>query len=457
MIKTTDKLAAARLRACKLAPYFRSGILALIARITDEIDTLAVTATGGIMLASPKHVDATPLDTLAADIIHEYCHVFLKHAARFKAIGAEDHDLANLAGDASIEDMIAGLPRHSWVVTPASLKLPSGLTAEGYYRALLKRKQDEQKQQKQDEQKQQKQDEQKQQKQDQKSEPSEQGKGEQGKGEQGKGEQGKGEQNNNNNNKKTHKCGGCAGNAHAIEAKIIAEESGGRSSSEITRAIKQTAEAIKREAAKGTGTIAGSLVALADQVLAPPRVNWRAKLTQLVRDSVTYKTGAVTQRYTKPSRRQAGLGYGSGRATLAALVAPVPRIAVAVDTSGSMGTEEITKALSEIQGVLKAVSAPIDFVAFDTKAGKLVKINNILDARRNLTGRGGTDFRPVMAQLSNAKPAYDAVIVITDGGGQAPDLAPRFKTIWALVGSYKTSPYGTGGQPIAWGEVVNVD
>lgn len=414
MIKSADKLSAARARACKLAPYFRGGILALIPRETTEIDTLAVTATGGIMLWSLKHVDATPLDTLAADIIHEFLHVFNRHASRFAAIGAEDHDLANLAGDASIEDMIAGLPRHSWVVTPASLKLPSGLTAEGYYRALLARKQSEQKQDQKNN----------------KSEPSE---------------------------SKAHKCGGCAGNAHAIEAQIIAEEKGGRSSSEMTRAIKQTAEAIKREASKGTGTIAGSLVALADQVLAPPRINWRAKLTQLVRDSVTYKTGAVTQRYTKPSRRQAGLGYGSGRATLAALVAPVPRIAVAVDTSGSMGTEEITKALSEIQGVLKAVSAPIDFVAFDTKAGKLVKINNILDARRNLTGRGGTDFRPVMAQLSNAKPAYDAVIVITDGGGQAPDLAPRFKTIWALVGSYKSMPYGAGGQAIAWGQTVNVD
>ena len=225
----------------------------------------------------------------------------------------------------------------------------------------------------------------------------------------------------------------------------------------MARVMRHVAEEIRKEASKGTGTIAGSLVALADQVLAPPRVNWRARLTQLVRDSVTHKAGAVTHRYTKPSRRQAGLGYGNGRATLAALVAPVPRIAVAVDTSGSMGTSEITSALSEIQGILKAINVPIDFAAFDTKAGKLVKITNISAARRELKGRGGTDFRPMLKQVGEARPSYDAVIVITDGGGQAPDLAPRFKTIWALVGSYKCTPYGANGQPIAWGKIVNVD
>jgi predicted metal-dependent peptidase len=456
-MKSTDKLAAARAKACKVAPYFRSGILTLIPIESTEVDTLAVTSTGGFMLWNSKHVDSTPLETLAGDIIHEWLHIMYKHSARGTAIAVDDHDAWNKACDAAIEDSIGALPRHSWVITPASLNLPSGMTAEGYYRELIKRKQNNAAQQKQQQSPQNKNNQKQSDKQDSgqssqgtSSDPSQAEKQSQEQSE------GNAKSEQTAQGKKEHKCGGCAGNAHAIEKEIISKEQG-RTQAEMTRSVKQVAEAIKKEAARGIGNISGGLAVWADQTLAPPKINWRARLAQLVRDSITHKAGAVTHRYSKPSRRQAGLGYGMGRATLPALIAPIPRIAVAVDTSGSMGTKEINAAMAEINGILKSVGAPIDFVSFDTQAGKLTKINNINDARKNLTGGGGTDFRPMLINVGKARPSYDVVIVLTDGGGYAPPAAPAFKTIWALVGRYKSTPITASGTAINWGYTVNVD
>lgn len=470
-MKSADRLAAARARACKLAPYFRSGILTLIPYEQAGLGTLAVTE-NGIMLWDPAFVDSLPQDQLAAVVIHEFLHVFYKHAARAKAIGAEDHDTWNIAADAAINDSIGALPLPPDCVTPAAINLPSGLTCEAYYRELIKRKEAQQNnaaQQKPQNNQNSGQSEQKQNggnsdnnnNQNGQSQSSKQQWGQSQNGQTGNPSQaqqsGGSEQNAKNAQpSKKHKCGGCAGNAHEIEKDIISKE-GGRTQAEMTRAVKQVAEAIRKEAAKGIGNIGAGLAVWADQVVAPPRVNWRARLTQLIRDSVTHKAGAVTHRYVKPSRRQAGLGYGMGRATLPALIAPIPRLAVAVDTSGSMGTQEINRAMAEINGILKAVGAPVDFVSFDTKTGAIVKINNVSQARENLQGRGGTDFRPMLATMAKARPTYDAVIVLTDGGGYAPTNAPHFKVIWALVGRYKCSPMTDSGAAIKWGYTVNVD
>jgi predicted metal-dependent peptidase len=484
-MKSSDKLAAARARACKMAPYFRTGILTLIPQEQTGLNTLAVTE-NGIMLWDPSFVDSLPQEQLAAVVIHEWLHIMYKHAPRQKAIGA-DHELWNIAADCAINDSIGALPLPPDCVTPQTEKMPSGLTAEAYYRELIKRKEQEQQKKQQNNAPQQNaqnnnnsgQSEQKQSggnsennnNQNGQSQSSKQQSGQQSQSQQsgqsgtqqsGQSQSGQpsqdgqgGENAASKDHAKKHKCGGCAGNPHAIEKDIISKEQG-RTQTEMTRAVKQVAEAIRKEASKGIGNIGAGLAVWADQVLAPPRVNWRARLTQLVRDSIAHKAGAVTHRYTKPSRRQAGLGYGAGRATLPALISPIPRIAVAVDTSGSMGTDEINKAMAEINGILKAIGAPVDFVSFDTVAGKVAKINNVSEARKNLTGGGGTDFRPVLTQLGKAKPRYDAVIVVTDGGGYAPQLAPSFKVIWALVGRYKTTPIANGA-PVKWGVTVNID
>ncbi len=416
-----DKLAAARLRACTLAPYFRSGVLSLIPREAPGLGTLAVTDKW-IMLWDPAFVAATPDHELAAVVIHEMLHVTLNHAARCKAMGAE-HRRWNIAADAAINDAIGALPLPKDVVTPATLGLPSGWTAEAYYRALDQRAKEKQEQQQ--------------------SQPSGEG--------QGEGNDPSSQPSDRSTGDKPGQgraCGSCSGHAHEKEAQHTQGENG-RTPAEIVRAQKQIAADVQSEARKGRGNVPGELARWAEATLAPPKIDWRTKLAQLVRASAAHAAGAVTHKYCRPSRRQAGLGYGAGVPTLPALVAPKPRVAVALDTSGSMGGQMLTDALTEIRGILTAIGAPIDFVACDAATGKLVQAHTISEARKAIVGGGGTDFRPVFAAFDKRKPCVDVLVYLTDGYGPAPETPPRYRVIWALIGGKNP--------PCKWGQSVVIE
>ncbi len=410
-LTAADKLSKARLRACTLAPYFRSGLLSLIPREAPGLNTLAVT-NQWVMLWDGAFVDRVSDDELAAVIIHELMHVTLNHHARCKAIGA-DAEQWNIAADAAINDSLRGLPLPANCVTPESIKQPSGLSAEQYYRGLQAQKQDnEQDQQKQEE-------------------SSEKGQESPQAGAQGK-----------------PACGSCSGNAHAKESEHTQGEQG-RSSAEQARAQKQIAQEIQEQERKHPGSVPADLKVWASETLAPPVIDWRVKLAQLVRASIAHKAGAVSHAFKRPSRRQAGLGYGAGTPTLPALIAPLPRVAIALDTSGSMSRAIMAEAMAEVQGIIKSLGAACDFVTCDAELGKLTTVTSVAQATKVIQGGGGTDFRPVFAAFDKRKPAPDILVYLTDGCGPAPTHAPKYRTIWALIGKHAATP-------AQWGSVVTI-
>ncbi len=133
----------------------------------------------------------------------------------------------------------------------------------------------------------------------------------------------------------------------------------------MERYRKQVAEDVKEHVEKKRGYVPGSLERWANEYLKPPKIDWRTKLARIVRGAVAYKSGAADYTWGKMSRRQAGVGFGVGRPVLPALHSPVPSVCCAVDTSGSMSTEDLTRASSEIQGVLAAVGAAVTVIACD--------------------------------------------------------------------------------------------
>jgi predicted metal-dependent peptidase len=67
----------------------------------------------------------------------------------------------------------------------------------------------------------------------------------------------------------------------------------------------------------------------------------------------------------------------------------------------------------------------------------------------SISGRGGTDLRPVFSKecLGRAKP--DGVIYFTDGDGPFPETHPGIKTLWVL-----TKPFDF---KCPWGERAHLD
>lgn len=237
-------------------------------------------------------------------------------------------------------------------------------------------------------------------------------------------------------------CGSGAGQPFPNEPKVE-----GRTEGEIAVMRHRCAEAIER-AAKRPGTVPGGWAVWAREQLAPPKIRWQEKLKRATRRAIASRPGGVTHTWRKLSRKQAACGYGPGRPILPALSEPSPSVAVVVDTSGSMGKEELSVALREVNGVLKAVGGNVSFVAVDAAVHSHKTVRTIDDLIPLLKGGGGTDFRPAFQKLKESRNPPEVVIFATDGCGPAPEAQPKWcSTIWLLIGKYMQ-------RPCSWGEFI---
>lgn len=400
-----DKLAAAitRVRDPKhgIAPYFGVTLAGFIRRETSDVETLAITK-HGLMLWNPQWVAAQTVGRLAAGLMHEVMHFVLHYHDRAKVLGivsAEDHKLGNYAHDACINEDLRNAKLDvgpDWIF-PETLGQPEGLVFEERWR-LLKQ---------------------------------------QGGGG-GGGGLGQGQ------------CGSCAGNPVPGEPPDGGRGEG-RSDAEMERIRRQTADEIRDYQAKGRGTVPGSLKRWADEILAPPKIDWRRKLARAMRSAVA-AAGAHDLTFGKMSRRQAGLGYGIGAPIAPSLRGYKPSVAVIVDTSGSMGTAELSIALSETKGILAAVGASVDLCVCDARVHGYKAIRRWDEALAALEGGGGTNMAPAFEEIGKQRKRPEVIVCVTDGWIGDPGPEPTFaRTIWLLAGKHANA------QPAKWGEIIRVE
>ena len=414
-----DKLAAGRLVAVRRMPYYRAALNSLVPHPMPGLGTFAVSRRL-VMLYDPAVVEEWSVETIAAVLVHEINHPMRSHHDRCERVHAEP-ETWNVAADLEINDDIrrATLRLPGGAMFADRFGLTEGLTAEEYYRKLLDQREQERQKPKGD------------QKSDDSSEPNSKSV-----------DAGRGIGNGS--------CGGAAGNPLPCEAEI--DEQVGRSDRAVSQTRRTVAEAVRAYAASGKGDVPGGLVRWSDSQLASPKIPWRQKLSRLVRVASAHKAGAVDLSYDRPSRRQAGVGYGAGRPVMHAFRAPVPRVALIVDTSGSMGSGEIDRAVAETSGVLRATGGDVQFVACDTETHGVHKVRTWTQLRKLLEGGGGTDLRPAFKALEETRERPDVVICITDGwiGNDYPAKAPAMaRVIWVVVGSCSFTP--------RWGEVVKIE
>ena len=402
-ISPRQQLAFGFIQARKYMPYLADALNNLLRRqMTPEMEaaiiqlhgaaTLAVTETGVLLWAESWVTKHEPIE-IGFGLAHEVMHVLLAHHKRHKAIEvpAEHVVISNWAQDACINESLRSVFGEKVMreaVYPEALKQPLKLTWEERYRLLLQNK------------------------------PPSNGKRGVGQG----------------------ACGGCAGNPMPGEA---AHRGEGRSEAQIERVKRAVANAVHEHAkAKGIGTVPGELQRWADDVLTPPRIDWRTKLGRLVRGSMAHRAGSQTHTWTKMSRRQGGVGFGLGKPIVPALHAPQPRVGVVVDTSGSMSAKELTDALIETRGVVLTAGGDVMFAAVDARVHELQPVRSIQDAMKLLKGGGGTDMRPGIDGL--VKSRVHVGVVMTDGYIPHPGDDPGIKIIWVIVGGNTefTAPFG---------------
>jgi predicted metal-dependent peptidase len=172
--------------------------------------------------------------------------------------------------------------------------------------------------------------------------------------------------------------------------------------------------------------------------LLEPKIDWREQLRDFVSSTAVGKDISTWQRV---SRRwlQHDMYMPS------TITENVGRIVVAIDTSGSIGTAELSKFLSEVQGIcINTKPEKVDLLYWDTEvAAHEVYTQEQLDKLTSSTkpaGGGGTDVACVSKYLKDNQIRPECVIVLTDGyiyGDWGTWTAP---VLWTIVGGNKVVP-----------------
>lgn len=221
------------------------------------------------------------------------------------------------------------------------------------------------------------------------------------------------------------------------------DRNGGAEDSEAADWQGHLARALEagRQAGRGIGRLAA---ALGD--LPAPHVPWERQLRGLVARALGHRPQPAAAR---PARRwiaREAAARASGRPTpgfepALAREGARPRIAVGLDTSGSVEDDMLALFAAELAGLARRTGAETHLLVFDETVhdARLLPpaaVEAALRARALRRG-GGTSFEAVLAGAEALRPAI--AVILTDLGGVFPS-PPAMPVLWAVPHAPPTTP-----------------
>ena len=168
-----------------------------------------------------------------------------------------------------------------------------------------------------------------------------------------------------------------------------------------------------------------------------PKINWKRALkifsSSSRRTRIKFTNKRISKRYgTRPGIR----------------VQRNQKIAVGLDTSGSISNDELILFFNEIHAMWRN-GAEIEVIECDDKVQNVYNYNGKFP--KFVTGQGGTDFTPVFQHINKERNTiYDGCIYLTDGYAGEPKIKPRCKVFWVIT------PNGTVGSHLKFGRVLQM-
>jgi predicted metal-dependent peptidase len=204
---------------------------------------------------------------------------------------------------------------------------------------------------------------------------------------------------------------------------------------EITQAKNETRTKIVQAAtqAKAWGKLPADLERMIKEIV-DPRMPWQELLRRFVQ-----RSAKNDYRFFPPNRRHvaAGLYLPSVRSD------ELGSVVIAVDTSGSIGQEELNKFSAEISGILEAYDAEITVVYFDAQVCGTQNFNRQdLPLKLEPQGGGGTDFIPALEWVdAEMESPPDCMIYLTDLCCGSYPNEPGFPVLWVST-TDRQAPFG---------------
>lgn len=393
-------------------PYLASGLSSMLLVERIGLGTVACDVRwrmyydpARVLYLHEKYRGAKVLPVLISDWVHELMHLLREHPQRWVDINEppENHPIFNIAGDAHVNRDCAqmGLPILDSDVTFDRLPPHAGceptMTTEEVYirlRRLVKP-----------------------------SSPD-------GTPEEGRHGHGRG----------YGDCGsGTGGAARPWEESADDGSDGSVDSGRAAIIREQVAEAVK-EAAKHAGSRPGQFLRDWADALLEPSVDWRRELRSVVSRRIGSSAGVLDYSFARRSRRRVPGFFLPGT-----VGAAPPHIAAVIDTSGSMGPDDLTICLSDLLGLARTADRDqpaIDVLACDAQVHAVTRVRRPSDvARVQLRGGGGTDMVAAIHAAAALTPTPQVVVVMTDGYTPWP-ASPPPALAGALVIALITTPPG---------------
>lgn len=224
-------------------------------------------------------------------------------------------------------------------------------------------------------------------------------------------------------------CEGCQGQGDTLIGPDMMEPNSGRGMSsaerkeienEVKIALDQAAAAAKMQ-----GNLPAGLQRIVDEIT-KPQLNWKELLLQFLT-----KKAMNDYSWRHPNKR-----YLSQNIILPGLYSEeMGKVAVGIDTSGSIGHDELVAFVSELNGILtESRPEKVTVYYWDVDVCNTEEFEPMdLPLVVNPKGGGGTDPAPMFEQIVTDGEDYEAIICFTDGYFNVNELeSVDYPVMWIL-------------------------
>ncbi len=184
------------------------------------------------------------------------------------------------------------------------------------------------------------------------------------------------------------------------------------------------------------GSVPGSVWEFVKKIV-EPKVPFEVLLSRYTSEIIAGKTEFS---YT-PINKKHYLEFGAIYPSLSK--EEVPKVVLAIDTSGSISSEELKIFAGAIKK-LSTLTPELTVITCDCNIRQVIKSNEIESFLKNLKfeGRGGTSHIPVFEYINKHIVNPDVVICLTDGCSDYPEKKPKYPVIWVLTPKHQEPPWG---------------
>ena len=168
-----------------------------------------------------------------------------------------------------------------------------------------------------------------------------------------------------------------------------------------------------------------------------PKVNWKRQIRQFAGTSGRSRIYHTMKRVSKRFGTRPGIRIMRYR-----------KLAVVVDTSGSISADVLNMFFSEINHIHKN-GAEVIIIECDAAVQQVLPYKP--NRKFEVKGGGGTNYDPAFQYLrDNRNKHFDGCIYLTDGCAPAPKVKPPCRLLYVLT------PDGNKGDHLAWGRSIMI-